>query len=136
MVHYLLKKRPEALWVLICAGEFRRLPILSLPPWGKVAGVAGRMEGHTFSDGVCLVRRAGHACGAPLWPVAAGGMTAPADGSSGAPMAGSLVACPRTPVYGGYPLGQAENFRRAKSGVLERGSVRPHWGPDLVKNFK
>ena len=25
MVHYLLKKRPEALWVLIYAGEFRRL---------------------------------------------------------------------------------------------------------------
>ena len=44
-----------------------------------------------------------------------------------------LVAFPRTPVYGGYPLGQAENFRRAKSGVLERGPVRPHWGPERAE---
>ena len=26
-----------------------------------------------------------------------------------------IVAFPRTPIYGGYPLGQAEKFRRAKS---------------------
>ena len=45
-----------------------------------------------------------------------------------------LVAFPRTPVYGGYPFGQAENFRRAKSGVLERGPVRPHWGPEREEN--
>ena len=29
-----------------------------------------------------------------------------------------LVAFPRAPVYGDYPLRQVENFRRAKSGVL------------------
>ena len=31
-------------------------------------------------------------------------------------------------------MGQAESFRRAKSGVLERGSVRPHWGPEREEN--
>ena len=36
---------------------------------------------------------------------------------------------PRTPVYGGYPLGLAESFRRAKSGARECNSFRPHWGP-------
>ena len=46
-----------------------------------------------------------------------------------------LVAFPRTPVYGGYPLGQAENFRRAKSGVLGYYPVRPHWGPEWGENW-
>ena len=53
---------------------------------------------------------------------------------------GSASALPRSigpltpgPHYGGYPLGQAENFRRAKSGVLERGPVRPHWGPERAE---
>ena len=37
-----------------------------------------------------------------------------------------LVALPPDPIYGGYPFGLAENFRRAKSGVLECNSFRPH----------
>ena len=45
-----------------------------------------------------------------------------------------IVAFPRTPVYGGYPLKRSEHLRRAKSGVLERHSVRPHWGPEFAKS--
>ena len=45
----------------------------------------------------------------------------------------SIFALPPVPRYGGYPLGQAENFRRAKSGVLECNSFRPHWGPEPAK---
>ena len=41
-----------------------------------------------------------------------------------------IVAFPRPPIYGGYPLEQAESFRRAKSGVLGCAPVRPHWGPE------
>ena len=37
-----------------------------------------------------------------------------------------LVALPPGPHYGDYPFGLAENFRRAKSGVLECNSFRPH----------
>ena len=44
-----------------------------------------------------------------------------------------LVALPPGPHYGGYPFGLAENFRRAKSGVLECNSFRPHWGPEPAK---
>ena len=32
-------------------------------------------------------------------------------------------------------MGQAESFRRAKSGVLERGPIRPHWGPEREENW-
>ena len=37
-----------------------------------------------------------------------------------------LVALPPGPHYGGYPLGQAESFRRAKSGVLGYQFIRAH----------
>ena len=30
-------------------------------------------------------------------------------------------------------MGQAENFRRAKSGVLACVFIRPHWGPEYTK---
>ena len=39
------------------------------------------------------------------------------------------------PIYGGYPLKWAEHFRRAKSGVLGCGPVRPHWGPEREENW-
>ena len=32
-------------------------------------------------------------------------------------------------------MGWAKHFRRAKSGVLERGPVRPHWGPEREENW-
>ena len=35
----------------------------------------------------------------------------------------------------GYSLSRAENFRRAKLGVLECRSVRPHWGPEREENW-
>ena len=43
-----------------------------------------------------------------------------------------IVAFPRTPIYGGYPLEQAESFRRAKS---EWASEFPpgHWALGLQK---
>ena len=43
-----------------------------------------------------------------------------------------IVAFPRTPIYGGYPLEQAESFRRAKS---EWVSEFPpgHWALGLQK---
>ena len=46
----------------------------------------------------------------------------------------SIFAFPPDPRYGGYPLQWAEHFRRAKSGVLGGGPVRPHWGPEREKN--
>ena len=42
-----------------------------------------------------------------------------------------LVALPRTPIRG-YPLKQAENFRRAKSEWVSK-SIPAHWGPGFVK---
>ena len=47
----------------------------------------------------------------------------------------SIFALPPVPHYGGYPLEQAESFRRAKSGVLGCHSVRPHWGPEQEENW-
>ena len=41
---------------------------------------------------------------------------------------------PLDPHYGGHPLRQAESFRRAKSGVLGCGPIRPHWGPEWEEN--
>ena len=46
-----------------------------------------------------------------------------------------IVAFPRTPVYGSYPLKWAQPFRRARPGVLGCHSVRPHWGPALEENW-
>ena len=45
---------------------------------------------------------------------------------------GPLTPDPR---YGGYPLKQAEFFRREKPGVLGCHSVRPHWGPEREENW-
>ena len=45
------------------------------------------------------------------------------------------IRSPRTPVYGGYPLKQANPFRRAKSGVLRCAPIRPHWGPEWEENW-
>ena len=42
---------------------------------------------------------------------------------------------PPDPRYGGYPLQWAEHFRRAKTGVLGCGPVRPHWGPEREENW-
>ena len=47
----------------------------------------------------------------------------------------SIFALPPVPHYGGYPLEQAESFRRAKSGVLGCHSVRPHRGPEQEENW-
>ena len=46
-----------------------------------------------------------------------------------------IVAFPRTPIYGGYPLDVVRPFRRAKPGVLACGPVRPHWGPEWEENW-
>ena len=46
-----------------------------------------------------------------------------------------LVAFPRTPVYGGYPLKRAQPFRRVRPGVLGCHSIRPHWGPKQTENY-
>ena len=40
---------------------------------------------------------------------------------------------PRTPITGVTPFRWAENFRRAKSGVLECDFSRTHWGPAFAK---
>ena len=45
-----------------------------------------------------------------------------------------IVAFPRTPLRGTRTCHILQCFRRAKSGVLGCGSVRPHWGPGFWEN--
>ena len=47
---------------------------------------------------------------------------------------GAPSRCTPDPIYRGYPFGCAENFRRAKPGVLECGFFRAHRGPVFAKS--
>ena len=55
-----------------------------------------------------------------------------AIGRNGVAAPASMPPTPWTPVYGGYPLGQAEHFRRAKSEWLSAISSGP-LGPGFAK---
>ena len=96
----------------------------------------GRMRGQV-SDCICCTQGSFAACGRRV--------TLPTAAKSPKRRRGRsrwTTAPPRSigllspdPRYGGYPLKWAEHFRRAKSGVLGCGPVRPHWGPEREENW-
>ena len=94
----------------------------------------GRMRGQV-SDCICCTQGSFAACGRRVSFPAMGKKPKDRRGTAQDGHCVSIFAFSPDPRYGGYPLKWAEHFRRAKSGVLGCGSVRPHWGPEREGNW-